>query len=110
NPRALNEPVGFRPSSLITTFSNSRLRNIGVKPSPSVTGSASGSTAAYHHIEHGAPASDCRVNLLRSAGRSYRTKRTPPSAGQTVRGSSSDSFCPHREHSKYAIRAIGQRV
>ena len=44
-PRALNEPVGFSPSSLISRLA-CWLGNIGVNPSPSVTGSASGSTAA----------------------------------------------------------------
>ncbi len=46
SPRALNEPVGFSPSSLIKTFRYSRLGSMGVKPSPSETGSASGSTSA----------------------------------------------------------------
>src|SRR5438874_1769483 len=37
-PRALNDPVGFSPSSLIQTFGNSRLGRSGVEPSPSETG------------------------------------------------------------------------
>ena len=45
-PRALKEPVGFRPSSLMKTLANSRLGSMGVKPSPSETGGASGSTSA----------------------------------------------------------------
>jgi hypothetical protein len=44
-PRALNDPVGFRPSSLISKFLYPWLGSMGVMPSPSVTGSASGSTA-----------------------------------------------------------------
>jgi hypothetical protein len=46
SPRALKEPVGLRPSSLMKTLGYSRLRSMGVKPSPSVIGVASGRTAS----------------------------------------------------------------
>src|ERR1022692_3454115 len=49
-PRALKEPVGLRPSSLMKTLGYSRLRSMGVKPSPRVTGGASGRTASYRHM------------------------------------------------------------
>ncbi len=70
NPRALNDPVGLMPSSLMYTPAVRRLSSIGVNPSPSVTGSASGSTAAYRHMLAGFPASDSRVNVFFSSSRS----------------------------------------
>src|ERR1700735_3899885 len=49
-PRALKEPVGFSPSSLMYTLALRRLRIIGVLPSPSDTGSTSGNNLAKRHM------------------------------------------------------------
>src|SRR4051812_8028465 len=58
-PRALNDAVGLRPSSLIhrvrtpTLFASVGVGRRGVPPSPSVAGSSlssSGRTAAYRHM------------------------------------------------------------
>src|SRR5258708_34029876 len=46
-PRALKEPGGFRPSSLIQTLGNSRLGRRGGNPSPSVIGKTVGGTSRY---------------------------------------------------------------
>ena len=45
-PRALNDPVGFNPSSLMKMLGYSWLGSRGVKPSPRLTGATSGSTSA----------------------------------------------------------------
>src|SRR3954467_7657938 len=54
-PRALNEPVGFRDSSLIQR--RSPARNSGVQPSASVTASAApmGRTRSYRQRVAGPP-------------------------------------------------------
>jgi hypothetical protein len=60
-PRALNEAVGFCPSSLIhsrrtpTDSANTGLSMSGVNPSPSETGASpasSGMKGAYRHWSH----------------------------------------------------------
>src|SRR3954462_3419713 len=81
SPRALKVPVGLAPSSLSQAPGKRRLFSIGVQPSPSVTGSASGRTERYRHIPlHG------RVASLAITSRgfvpfrgeiSYRTKSEP---------------------------------
>src|ERR1700733_2687285 len=69
-PRALKDPVGFRPSSLMTTPGYSRLRSMGVKPSPRVTGGASGRTASYRHIVGARGNSDEREKVFLIVARS----------------------------------------
>src|SRR6202022_3769411 len=60
SPRALNDPVGLSPSSLMKILGYSRLASIGVKPSPSETGEASGRTSLYRHIVAVGPAAFSR--------------------------------------------------
>ena len=98
-PRALNEPVGFRPSSLIQTFGNSRLRRSGVNPSPSVIGSTLGRTSRYLHRLAALPLSESGLKCFFKVCRSYRAKRIPPSLEQTFSGISAGRCAPHLVHS-----------
>ena len=98
-PRALKDPVGFRPSSLIQTLGNSRLGRTGVKPSPSVTGLTSGRTSRYRQRFASRPARAPRVNFSLTF-RSYRANRIPLSFAQTFWGMSDRRCAPHFVHSR----------
>src|ERR1043166_92417 len=90
-PRALNDAVGFNPSSLIHSrrtpvdSANRGDSAIGVAPSPSVAGSspsAMGSTAEYRHMSHRP-----EIALRAGQGESYLTRSGCPHFGQTVASS-----------------------
>src|SRR3954467_12999148 len=84
-PRALNDAVGFRPSSFIHSVrtpaclaSDGAVDN-GVAPSPSATGdspSRSGRTAPYRHISHRSV-----IAFFFGHGESYRTRYGCPHFG-----------------------------
>src|SRR6185437_3491081 len=82
-PRALNEPVGVKPSSLIQTLGNPRLRRTGVNPSPRVMALTSGRTSRYRQRLASWRATVLGVNAGLIAFRSYRANRIPPSFGHT---------------------------
>src|SRR5690348_16543001 len=85
-PRALNEPVGFRPSSFTQRDSapmrapSRGVRHIGVQPSPRITTDPAfgGSTGAYRHMLAGPEATSLLGQRWRMTSRSYRTSSGPP--------------------------------
>ena len=99
-PRALNDPVGLRPSSLIQTLGNSRLGSRGVKPSPSVAGGTFGRASRYRQRLASLPRRDSGLKFPFKVCRSYRGKRIPASCGQTFCGISAGSPAPHLVHSR----------
>ena len=86
-PRALNELVGFRASSLTNRCfrPSSAPRRLagksGVQPSPKVIGlapSSSGSAGAYRHIERVPPGSESRDHVAPMRSQSYTASSGRP--------------------------------
>src|SRR5262249_46837540 len=86
SPRALNEAVGFNPSSFTHSASapsaapRRQVRISGVQPSPRETMllSAAGRMGAYRHMLAVPLATERRGQRWRSVFRSYRTSSGPP--------------------------------
>src|ERR1017187_9731997 len=113
SPRALNEAVGFSPSSFTQSCSapmrapSLLVRTSGVQPSPRVTtdASAAGSTGAYRHIFAGPLATSRRGQRCRITARSYRTSSGPPHT-QRLATAAASYLVPHRLHSRWVALGI----
>ena len=111
SPRALNEPVGSRPSSFTSSappssrpFSapSTGKSTTGVAHSPSDTQSSAartGSSSRHFHSVGGLAASVSRVSLPFKAFRSYRTRSGLPESARPCSASAS-YFSPVNEHSR----------
>src|SRR5713101_234292 len=110
SPRALNEPVGLTPSSLI----NSRLQptrapslgagSRGVSPSPKVTmkrGSRTGISSRHRHIPRGRRETLSFVSVRPATFKSYRAYSTFLHCGHRVWICSASQFSPQCVHSRY---------
>ena len=108
-PRALNEPVGLAPSSLMNSdFAPvSRPRrsagSIGVNPSPSVTTfelSRTGISSKYRHMSAGLVTKASRSTSRRAAPRSYLGYSTFPHSEHVRCGRSGEWVAPQQVHSR----------
>ena len=108
-PRALNEPVGMRPSSLISRcveaerLAQTRRLSSGVMPSPSVTVRLRRRTAAARDSATASAGRARRASRLTDSctrRRSYRTSSGPPSLEQVCWSVSTSKNSEQREHSR----------
>src|SRR5579872_1180255 len=109
SPLALNDPVGFIPSSLTNTWRSPSFAatrgsgRSGVIPSPRVTmlpGSSTGINSRYRHIVGARPAMISRDTPDLARSRSYRGYSTLPHLAHTVWSSSALYVAPQAVHSR----------
>src|SRR5216683_4999352 len=128
-PRALNDPVGFSPSSLMYRRRNSTCPKRppcpegmdapsrsactrGVMPSPRATGGSFGNTSAYRQSVRGRDFKLSRVSVAAARRRSYRASRGFPQV-QTCCSTEASYFFPQAEHSSsttFNVLAITVKV
>src|SRR5215471_2341424 len=116
-PRALNDAVGFKPSSLTKSASAPILAPIrlvctsGVQPSPRLTieASAGGRMGAYRHILAGPFGTSRRSQRWRRMSKSKRTSSGPPQA-QRLATVPASKRAPHRLHSRWEALGMQQQV